>query len=184
MKSFALVLAVLALASCIPVDDLGNYWDNGVVDKALIGVWRPDAEFKAQSEEKDFVIAKSGDKYRMDSLNDKEKSEPGYKPTYAKTLKAGPYSFFMVGPRQGDLIRYKMSGDVIEVYSLNAKAAGALLKERYPDVKNIETHPENDRAYEDVQIKLLDDGVFKFLSEIPDTEAFWKVESRCTKVGG
>jgi hypothetical protein len=188
-KLLPLFFLAALLVSCIPVDDLGGYWDKGVIDKLLIAKWLPDREFKSHSDSEPLVITSNGDIYKIDSPNEKERQRENYKPTYARTLQVGNYLFFMVGPRQGDLLRYVVRGNALEIYTLNAHAMGVLLKRDYPDVKNIQidecaicrTRSKHDESYDDVKIKLLDDEVFALLAKVPDTAAYWTQERRYTK---
>ncbi len=189
-KLLLLGMAVAALlSSCIPVDDLGAYWDKGVIDTLLVGKWQPDEHFKKQPNAESVVIAKNGNSYRIDDPDEKMRQRKGYMPTYARTLQAGDTLFFMVGPKQGDLIRYEIKEDKLEVYSLKAHAMRTFLKEKHPQAKNIEidecavcrSRARDDDSYDDVKIKTLDSETFAILSEIPKTDAYWTLDNRYKK---
>jgi hypothetical protein len=188
-KLLPLFFLAALLVSCIPVDDLDGYWDKGVIDKLLIAKWLPDREFKAHSDSEPLVITSNGDIYTIDSPNERERHRENYKPIYARTLRAGNYLFFMVGPKQGDLLRYVIRDNALEIYTLQAHAMRLLLSQDYPQVKNIQidecaicrTRSKQDESYDDVKIKLLDDEVFGILSKIPDTPDYWTKERRYIK---
>jgi hypothetical protein len=64
----AIVLSVLIFwsAGCIPVDDLGGYWDKGVIDPALEGHWKQ-LGMKFRSEDNYVSFVKSGEHYLQES---------------------------------------------------------------------------------------------------------------------
>jgi hypothetical protein len=180
---FALLCAAaLLLASCIPVKDFGAYWEKGTADSALFGKWE---EVPKDADDKDIgtfdVTDKSG-AYQIDSLDEEERKKPDYVPLIAKTLTAGPYTFLMVREekkKDGDILRYKVEGDTFQEYALKPEPMAMLLKEKYPDVKNIERPECKENCWFDgVRIETLDDEVFKILSEIPDTEEYWNATEK------
>jgi hypothetical protein len=187
MKKFLpLFLLAAWLSSCIPVDDLGVYWDKGVIDTLLIGEWKPDKEFRPRSNAEPLVIAKGNAVYVIDSPIEKIREREDYKPTYARTLRVGKYLFFMMGPEQGALLRYVVKDDKLEIYTLHAHEMGGFLSKNYLGTKNIQidkcaicrARAKHDDTFDDVKIKLFDAEVFDILSKIPDTSAFWKLEHR------
>ncbi|MFH1157969.1 MAG: hypothetical protein V1721_03680 [Pseudomonadota bacterium] len=160
MKKILLCLTALFLSSCIPVGDFGPYWDKGIIDPALLGKWNGE-------DKEGYGIVDKGGTYQIDTLDEREKKEKSYVPMTARTLKAGSYTFLMIKEsNKKEVIRYKIEGDVIQKYSLAPEQLSAfLLKEKYPEAKNI--------VFGEVHIENFDDEVYKILSEIPDTKKFW-----------
>lgn len=183
MKKWFLPFLLLAvLASCIPVDDWGAYWDKGVVDGALAGKWKIVLDYgKKPEKDKGILIAAENGNSRIDSLDEEEKSKPDYAPVVARTLKAGGYTYLMAGvkARDGGLVRYAVKDSGLEVYSLNGEGLHGFLKEKYSGVKNIGTDAcQADCKGVGARIGTLDDAVFNVLSMIPDTQSYWTLTSR------
>ena len=64
----AIVLSLLMFwgAGCIPVDDLGGYWDKGIIDSKLEGHWKQlGVQFRTEDNYVSFV--KSGEHYLQES---------------------------------------------------------------------------------------------------------------------
>jgi hypothetical protein len=194
MKKIAFCMALLLLCSCIPVEDFGAYWDKGMIDAALIGKWD---EMPAETAAKDngkklgaVQVADNGGTYRIDSLDKEECRKKDYAPLAARTLKTAGYTFLMAldegadkkAQPSGDLIRYKIEGDLFRQYSLNAGKMDARLKEKYPGAKNIGLPPCAGKCLlNDLRILTLDDETFKILSEVPDTPDFWTLDGTYRK---
>lgn len=195
MKKLVLILALLCVSACIPVEDFGVYWDKGFIDHALQGKWEEvssDREKKGKLE----VTEKDGLDY-FESLVEEDKKKD-HETITARSLKAGSYMFFMVidkqkpsvNPDNGSvekasppikgLVRYEIKEGVFRQYSLNDEHMIVFLKEKYPSAKNIEV--KKFLSSDSVEIKTLDDEVYKILSEIPDTKEFWKLQGEWHKM--
>ncbi len=195
MKKFVFVLAILCLSACIPVEDFGAYWDKGFTDPALQGKWEEvssDPEKKSQIQ----VTEKDGSD-QIDSLDKENREKKDNAIDTFRSLKVGPYTFFMAIEQQkpsvdsGDkktvhtyspvkgLVRYEVKGGILRQYSLNDERAISFLKEKYPNAKNIVA--KKFISSDSVEIKTLDDEVFNILSEIPDTKEFWKLQGEWHK---
>lgn len=178
MKKYFLFLALIMLSSCIPVDDLEAYWDKGAVDSSFVGTWQPQNRADAQT----VLIAKDGDMLRVDSSDAKEREKKDYRPEFAKIIQRSKGNKFLVisegvkHPKSGSLIRFKMAGDTLTVYDLNAAAVEAYLKEKYPHAANIRVDDNQ------VKIATLDDETFKILCGIPDSKTYWSEEGLYKKL--
>ena len=192
MRTIALTflcMTMLALCSCIPVSDFGAFWDKGTVDPALVGKWdeipgkdAPPPEAGKENKSSIEITSDNG-AYKIDSLDEEERKKADYAPMAARTLTAGSYAFLMVKEgtdKDGDMIRYKIEGDVFREYTLNDGQMAALLKQKYPGAKNIGKPEckEEKCLFDGLRIEVLDDEVYKILSEIPDTPEFWTAEDK------
>lgn len=178
-------IAAVWLSSCIPVDDLGDYWDKGVIDTYLIGVWKSDPHF-GRAGLAPVTIVKGDNALQIDDPDEAVRKRPDYQPTFARTLKAGELLFIMVGPKQGDLIRYEVTEDKLQIFTLRARPMKGFLKQHAAQAKNIEidecavcrAHAINDDSHDDVKIKKLDAESFALLGQIPKTDAFWRLDNQ------
>jgi hypothetical protein len=187
-RNFILCLAVLFLASCIPVDDFGAYWNKGAVDTAVLGKWQKMERHKKA----EFVrITEEGGRYRIDTLDKKERAAKDYSPILAKTLTAGKYTFFMAMSKKSGqahfspegLVRYDIHHGVLTEYNLVDRRMEKFLEGKFPHARNI-TAPRcrENCVYDSVKIRKLDAEVVKVLAAIPDTPEFWTVSERWRKV--
>ena len=178
MKKILLCLTVLFLSSCIPVEDFGIYWDKGIIDPALLGKWKGEAN-------NGYHMINKGGTYQIDSLDKEDRKEKDYSPIAARTLKVGSYTFLMTFIKEGDeketvLIRYKKKGDIIQQYSLKSRKMDTFLEKNYSKAKNIKKFKCKGRCWYNpgVRIEKFDNEVYKILSEIPDTKKFWILDER------
>lgn len=135
IKSF-LILAVILLAGCIDVDDLGAYWDKGTVDPVLEGRWKmtpaPGVDTSSSEGDKYYIFKKTGDHYVLEEEVDK--AEDDNDDMLVKTLESGGHKFMMLyEPRQeaeavkpGSLWPYKIEGDKIEFRRIAAAQVGEM----------------------------------------------------------
>jgi hypothetical protein len=179
MKKILLCLAVLALSSCISVDDLGAYWNKGTTDKALVGRWEkivPEGEKKEESQ----IAIKDG-VYRIDVLDEEERRKEGYEPMIARTLKAGDYLFLMTpnrdagkpGPMPGNIVRYELRAGILQTYDPVDPRISAFIREKHPAAKSIGDPSCASTCSGSLRIYALDDEAAGIISEIPATGEFW-----------
>jgi hypothetical protein len=174
-RTALVVFLALLLASCIPVKDFGVYWNKGVIDQALAGVWDKTEKDLASPQKVASKVVVENNTYRIDSMDEQDLKQEDYKPVIARTLKAGGYTFLMVlddgqGPKGGDLVRYTLKDGVLKTYESNAKSIGKWIKKHHPKATNIDASEDKG----DFSIKTLDDAVYGALSDIPDTAEYWK----------
>lgn len=185
VKNFILCFALLFLTACIPVDDFGDYWGKGTVDKRMTGRW-----LKVSSKERVRVkITYRKGTMVIDSLDPQERRKKGYAPLFARQLKAGRYTYLMASTRQddgresSDLVRYHLKDHMLVEYSLSDREMIAFLKRKYPKAKNIGMPAcKGECLTGSVRIRVLDDEVFKILSDIPDTDKFWTRSDKWKKI--
>ena len=92
--SISFTLLLLLAGACIPVDDLGEYWDTGTIDPAIEGHWKnADEEFRSQDHYISFT--KSGDLYLVEFIS--ADGPPNMRPArhQAKTLAWGKHKYLM-----------------------------------------------------------------------------------------
>lgn len=165
-------ILVLALASCIPVDDFGTFWKKAVIDKKLVGTWQADAA--AEGGRKPTIkIAVHKGQYQIDSMDEDELKKPGYKPIMAKTLAVGEYTFLIGGPKEGFAERYKLQGAQLQIFDLKAGKMLEFLKDNPSSSGNIGSVSADDKS--SLRIKTFDGDVYKTLSAIPDTAEYWQL---------
>jgi len=183
-KHFCLCLILLMLSSCITVEDFGSYWSKGTVDTALLGTW---GEWNPEHKNNilPVTITNNGSALRIVFLDGNGAIRKDQDSGAGRTLKAGNYTFLMTTAEvaiqdgqhvKGLLYRYKVEGDKIHVYSLYSDPMVEFLKRNYPKEENFIAKlgsPDCKHKCSDVSIKTLDAGVYKILSEIPDTPEFW-----------
>jgi hypothetical protein len=174
MKKLLLTIAVLMLTSCIDVDDFGAYWDKATIDPAVAGDWLR-VPVSANDAANDFPTGQTwhftlkGGAYQVQThLDGKEDDQPAYP---VKTLMIGHYRFLALGPKQGSIVRYEISDDTFTAYGLNFVTAWEYIKKKYP--RESGNFVRSDMKDAPVKISLLDDNVYKILSQLPCDERFW-----------
>lgn len=93
-------LLTACLMSCIPVEDFGPYWEQGIVDPGLKGGWKSvGSEFPSQDQ---FIsFAQSGDDYLMtieSAMAMREELEP--QPHHVRSLVLGDVRYLMIDFKQ------------------------------------------------------------------------------------
>jgi hypothetical protein len=194
MKKLLLVFAILCISACIPVDDFGAYWEKGVVDHALQGKWEEVSSDPAKRNQ--IQVTEKDGSDQIDSLDKQEREKKDDAADSVRSLKVGPYMYFMAIEQQKPsiekdgsahtyppirgLVRYEVKEGILLQYSLNDGRMIAFLAEKYPDAKNIVV--KKFMSSDSVEIKTLDDEAFKILSKIPDTKEFWKLQGEWRKI--
>jgi len=178
-----LLAAVFLLSSCILVGDFGPYWDKGTIDPAILGWWQSPAN---KDKVKTRVMNHAGT-YQIDEFDQNGWERPK-DAEQARTLQIGNYRFFMLKIHDHGrwvtfgILRYKIEGDKMWMYTLNAKKMGVFLAREYPNEKNITAATCGGKKGclgvhgSWVIIQKLDNNVYKILSSIPDTRAFWTLD--------
>lgn len=94
---FSLVL--FYLFGCIPVDDLGEYWDKGIIDPQLEGSWKLDGvEYPSQNQY--LTFSRNKDCYDLISNSSDHTSPTKSIPVPCKTLVIGKHKFLMLDVRE------------------------------------------------------------------------------------
>jgi hypothetical protein len=97
-----------------------------------------------------------------------------------KTLSIGRYEFLAVGPPNGRIQRYRVDGRMLEFCTYpDASVVEEFVKTRYPNAANMK-RGTGEGDY--MEIVLFDDKVFKMLSNIPDTKAYWVCDAKYQRV--
>ena len=152
------------LTSCIIVEDIGVYWDKGVVDSSLQGSWAKDTacmEFVLDG--KDYYVVYNG-----------RKEERKY-----RTLTLGNNKFLMITNEDNKtneedqyiLVKYKVFADNFTTYKLDKTKKDVFIQE-YPDANVIFSDGDHPVAI----ISHLDEKSAALLQIIADDETYWKVD--------
>jgi hypothetical protein len=151
----------LCLLSCIYVEDIGYYWDKGIIDQAIAGSWKSSDSDDCSS----FIV--SGDSYQVIEKGKKENS-------LYRTLLLGDNKFLMVKDAKGKylLIKYQISDNNFTTYTPDEAKKEGFLRD-YPDSNII----ISDEKFSTATIKHLDEKTAELLQKIAGDETYWKVAS-------
>ncbi len=176
---FILFTAVFLLTGCanIAVEDFGPYWEKAGVDHRLLGWW----EIPNDKDQYKIRIMNRASTLHVDTLdrNGWEDPEDSFR---VRNLKVGIYPMMMVKIRDKtnrwkpfSVVRYKLEGDKLHTYSLNAKSIRKFLAKKHPTEKNITASCKGKCGNKDsIDISKLDASVYVILSTIPDTAEYWE----------
>ena len=100
MSRILFVLPILTLLlGCIPIADLGEYWDKGVIDKDLEGEWKQVGVEHALENQYLSFIQKDG-YYEMSTASPDDLEDIPKVPMHCKTLMVGKHKYLMLDLRQ------------------------------------------------------------------------------------
>lgn len=185
MKKWLVLLASLALASCIEVADPGIYWDKGVVDMELAGKWAPLSD---QGEISEIHIVSKGNEMGVEEYSDGEKitDDGENEQSPIRTLHAGPYRFVMEKEDKDIsvvMFRYEIRNNSLVLYRDNPEAIEAFLKKSFPENKDIVVKNYGEGLNgKYTHITYFTDDVFRILSQIPNNETYWKESSKYERI--
>jgi hypothetical protein len=177
VKKLLLVVSTLPLCSCFFVEDFGTYWDKAGTDKRIAGSWRAIAGENVTLDPDDVMrIVEKGGAYEISVSPHAKDDEPIYP---VKTLSVGRYQFLAMGPKQGILVRYRVTGDLLEWCFSDPSSLNQLVKMRYPHAVNMQL---TSIVGDYLKISLFDREVVAILSNIPDTNAYWVCDEKYRRV--
>jgi hypothetical protein len=183
MKKVALIAAMLSLASCIPVDDFGEYWDKALIDIRLAGDWKMVAATPDQTREHGYAIGDIMQFVPKDGAYDvtsESERAAGKQPMRAKTITAGAYQFLAISAQKKGLIyRYKVGAQELELCMDLGPNQVEFVKTNYPYAKNLKKN-RGEGSY--LTIALLDGEVLGILSKIPDLDLYWDCDRKYVRV--
>ncbi|MEM9347036.1 MAG: hypothetical protein AAGB26_10510 [Planctomycetota bacterium] len=171
IKHAACLLAcLLLLTGCIPVKNVEKAWNKAKADEALVGNWvgAKDNESKVGfvKTNKGFLVASgtSGLEGGCRSI-----TTNGHQYLIVAQFRAAILGFDEVddGTKDGTLIRYKIDGDTLTLYTYNQNRINEAVK----DGKVPGELDENDSA----TLTELDDATIAWLGQISDGEG-WEVQ--------
>ncbi len=154
-------LLSLCLSSCIYVDDIGDFWEKGVIDKSIAGAWIDRDNSNCS------VFAIDGNNYQLIEKGEKEKS-------LYRTLVLGNNKFLMVRGENNkySLIKYQIFSDIFTIYIPDDTKKDEFLQ-NYPDTDII----ISDDKFPSVTIKHLNKKMAVMLQKIADDKKYWKISS-------
>jgi hypothetical protein len=181
------LVAMLALASCINVEDFSVYWDKGVIDPTLAGTWKkvaPPGENPSNIPGPDvWRFTRDAGSYAVQFI---EPIDPKATPDEierlkadnehrfsARTLAVGKSRFLMLRDPSGKGMaaaeRYEVQRGTLRMYT-PTEAGLEFLTTKHSTAKNIKANSDGARF---VAIHTFDDEVFQILSEMADNSAYW-----------
>jgi len=171
LKHAALLLAACTLlAGCIPVKNVEKAWKTAQADKALAGTWQQDGGDGMVGfvmTDKGFLVTSgtSGLEGGCKSI-----TTNGHHYIIVAQFRAAILGFDNVDDdtKDGTLMRYKVVGDNLTLYTYNQEKINAAVK----DGKVNGEMDENDSA----KLTELDDATIKWLGEIGDAEEGWDTQ--------
>lgn len=180
MRAALLFMVLLPLTSCIPVEDFGAYWDRAEIDTRLAGKWTRVTASPGQDREHGYPIGDVisfviKDRVYEVTVRDKRgtiRDKPAYP---VKTLSVGNYRFLAYGPRQGIIVRYRVSARTLEWCFSDGPSTVEFVNTHYPRAANIK-QAKGEGTY--LGIGLFDSEVFEILSRIPDQDTYWACEAK------
>jgi len=205
-------LVVLAfLAGCIPVDDLGDYWDQGTVAPALEGHWKKQGvAFPIQDEFLSFE--KAGDHYRHYRTKADAPSGDPKTPIKAKSIALGDHTFLMLvadseefkksipsnekNKNEEDQIdaanqnapkglqRYTIDDKTLTFYYLNDGVLHDAIQSGQVAGKLPKQNAPNTADFSQPTIAKLDGNTARFLIELANDPKKWTRVERYSKVAG
>ena len=174
-KLWIALVGLVQLTSCVDVQDYGLYWDKAGTDRRLAGNWKMIAANASQTSANGyemgtiFKVAQNRGSYEISVSGDKAEFS-------IKTLDVGRYQFFLIGPGQGTILRYKLHGRTLEVCIPNLVD---FVKTHYPNAVNIKDKHDENRSS---GITRFDEGIFNLLSNVPDGGDYWDCELKFERV--
>lgn len=170
LKHAALILATLTLmAGCIPVKNVEKAWKAAEADKALVGTWQQggDGMVGFVMTDQGFLVT-SGTSGLEGGCKSIETN--GHKYIIVAQFRAAILGFENVDDdtKDGTLMRYKIEGDTLTLYTYNQDKLNAAVK----DGKVGGEMDDNDSA----KLKELDDATIKWLGTIADEKEGWDTQ--------
>jgi len=171
----SLVLLLLPLTSCIPVDDFGAYWARTSLDPQLKGKWKMIAASPEQTKEHGYGIGNVVEVRERDGsfelINHAAVRAEDRSIWPVRTLTTGRHHWLAVGRQKGMLLGYQIEAGYVHICPIGDPALGAFIQRRYPN------SPSFDVTYgigPPVGIKLFDAAAFAVLRDYPGAD-------RCTE---
>lgn len=168
MKHAALLLATcLLMAGCIPVKNVEKAWNKAKVDDALAGTWvdkSGDGMVGFVKTDKGFLVTSgtSGLEGACRSI-----TTNGHSYIIVAKFRAAILGFDNVDndTKDGTLLRYKLEGDKLTLYTYNQDKINAAVKNK--------TVPGEFDENESASLAELDEATIKWLGEIGDEKEGW-----------
>ncbi len=207
MSLISLFVICCVVTSCIPIDDLGVYWDKGVVDRRLEGHWKK-AGVQHRSQDQYVSFKLDGKSYLCTMHEVEERPEPQGMPhipkptTEARTLQGGKHRFLMLrtempempsfptsGPAEtrpatrakpqmmSGLLRYEFDGEQLVSYTLQEQVLAAAIKG-----KTIDGQIPGENDYSPPSIRKLDQKTLDEINRWADNPKNWKEIGRYNRI--
>lgn len=168
IKHAGLLLALtLLITGCIPVKNVEKAWNNAKADKALVGTWslkNGDGMVGFVKTDQDFLVTSGTDGLEGGC---RSITTNGHQYIIVAQFRAAILGFDQVDDdtKDGTLLRYKIEGDNLTLYTYNQDKINAAVKEG----KVAGDMDENDSA----KLKELDDATIAWLGKIGDEKEGW-----------
>lgn len=189
-------VAILALSSCTPVENLGAYWDKAFLDPALEGTWKklglPGRDPNSIPGADEWRFTKEGGSYSAQAINPidqtaapdviKQRRADNERRLSARTLRIGQHLFLVLRNPEGEegaIVRYEVQRGMLLEYWMDNGATVDFLEAKHPTARNIRKNVGEGRF---AVIHTFDDEVFRILSEIADKPSYWILNCQYKKV--
>lgn len=198
-------LVCFAAMSCIPIDDLGEYWAQGVVDRRLEGHWKV-AGVGVRSQDQYVSFKADGKSYWAITHEVEEIPAPEGMPdvpkprTQARTLEAGKHRFLMLRsempslPSAGSqpatgpaatirpelrcgLVRYAFDGEQLVTYALEERVLVEAIR-----TGQVDGLVPKERDFSPSSIRKLDRKTLDALTKWADDPKLWRQVARYDRV--
>ena len=198
-----LLLIIFIYRGCIPIYDLGDYWDKGIIDPQLEGHWKEPGD-KLRSGDTYLSFIKSGDHYIHNIISADGPDGFPDKKTYIKTLILGKHKFLMFAKMHalgidsisnndpnsslkkseaakkqrnntipGGLQRYTIENDILTLYTLNYKILQHAIKNNQVRGKIESDDPNIDSSISLPCLSKLDKHTIEFIIDISNQPKLW-----------
>jgi hypothetical protein len=186
VRRLILVVAALFLASCIPVEDFGVYWERAQPDPRLPGKWRVVVPGPDPGPVPFVRIVRKGAGFEMSGEDEEGRRDPSKPSDLIRTLTVGRYQFILMrtaGQNAGLLWRYRIRANALEFTSIQSPLLIWYVETKLSGVANLKVIAEAGEAPKHIAIEVLDEAVFKALATTPDTDLYWTWAEKYERVG-
>ena len=137
------VLLLIPLTSCVPVEDFGLYWDRTTLDPRLSGKWKMIAASPEQTREHGYGIGDVSELVERDGafelITDRLAREEDKRIWPVKTLITGRHRWLVLGREHALLLEYQFEGAYLDICPLTDNdAMAAFIRRTYSSVPNLE----------------------------------------------
>lgn len=181
MKKLLCAMICLVLTSCIDVDDFGGFWEKGVLDPALEGVWAVnDPNGMPDPNGEKLTITKNGNVY---NILMPQKGGADMKSMTARSIGWQKYAYLLVKNESGKggvIMRYVSNGESVWQYAVTQpdKVVSDWIASKHPEAKQFVLGASEAMA-SGLKITMLDSAALDILSELP--EEYWGITTVYTK---
>jgi hypothetical protein len=166
-----IILLLLPLTSCLPVEDFRAYWDQADLDPQIKGKWKRIAKSPDETREHGYAIGDITEFVEKDGAFEViTRSSTGAQDTRfpVKTFTTGRHRWLVLGRQKAVLLGYQVDGGYLDICPMGAEPEMAeFVEKNYPGAPNLKVeHGMGPR----VHIKLFDATAFALLRDYPGAD--------------